>query len=390
MIDFDFINPTRIIFGKGKENEVGNIIAEYGFKRVLVVYGGNSTKKSGLYDRVIARLDEKGIFHCELGGITPNPELKFVIEGRKIARENKIDMILAVGGGSVIDTSKAVAASYYYSGDPFDFNLKKVTPDRTIRVGVILTISSAGSESSDSCVITNPETKRKQGFNHWRNRPLFAIENPELTYSVSKYQTAIGTADIMMHSMERYFNFSEENQLCDDLALAVVKNAMISGKNSVQNPTNYEARGQMMLASSLAHDGLTSIGKVSQFVVHPLEHAVSGYRPDVPHGAGIAICYLGWAKYVYKQDLPKFARLSRYLFNIDVEDDEKAAIIGIEAMRDFYLSIGLPTRLSEFGITESDLPILADLATGNGTRVIGRCPQSLDKKDVEAIYRLCL
>lgn len=390
MIDFDFVTPTRIIFGHKSEEKISEILSGYGFKNVLIVSGGNSIKKSGLYDRVIAKLDERKIAHHELSGIKPNPDKTFVVEGVKIAREAKIDALLAIGGGSVIDVAKSIGVSFYYDGDPFDFNLHKVKPTKSLPLGVILTIAAAGSESSDSCVINDNTIPFKQGFNSVLVRPLFAIEDPELTYSVPPYQTAAGITDIMMHSMERFFNDSDDNQLADIWALDLCKNVMIAGQKSLQNPTDYDARAQMMLDSSLSHDGLTALGKKSSFVVHPLEHALSGYKDDVTHGAGIAICYLGWARYVAPKAPHKFAILARALFNINDDDDKKAAIMGINAMRDFYLSIGMPTSLKEVGITDQDLPNLAGLASGNGTHVIGCCPQPLNEQDILAIYRLCL
>ena len=390
MIDFDYQLPTRIIFGRQSENKVGDILNFYGFKKVLVVYGGGSIVRSGLYDKVVLALKDAGIAHVELKGITPNPDKHFVNAGRTIALNEKVDALLAIGGGSVIDVAKAIGVSCFYEGDPFDFNLHKVKPSKTLPVGVILTIAAAGSESSDSCVISDDTTKIKQGFNSSVIRPVFAIEDPELTYGVSAYQTAAGISDIMMHSMERYFNTSDTNQLADEWALDLCKNVMIAGKKSLQNPTDYDARAALMLDSSLSHDGLTNLGKKFSFVVHPLEHAVSGYKSEVTHGAGVAICYLGWARYVYKKDVMKFAKLARKLFNILDDDEGKAAIMGINAMKEFYLSIGMPTSLHEVGIEEADLPKLARLASGNGTHVIGCCPQSLNEQDIEAVYRLCL
>ncbi len=390
MIDFDFRSPTRIIFGKDKENEIGHILKEYGFSRVLLVYGKSSVIKSGLLAKTIQNLDENSVFHVELGNIPANPTCDYPLKGVEIARNSKVDCVLALGGGSVIDTAKSIGVGYYYDGDPFDFNLKIATPKKSLPVGVILTIASAGSESSNSCVIQDNESKIKQGFNSDIVRPLFVIENPELTYSVSPFQTACGIADMMMHSIERYFNESGPYQLSDDWALALVKKVMEAGKAAYENPTDYNARAALMLFSSLAHDGLTSIGKKSIFVVHPLEHALSGYKQSITHGAGIAVVYLGWARYVYPLAKVKFARLARYLFNISDEDDEKAAIIGIESMKDFYKSIGLPTTFEELGLNENDISALVDLASKGGTRVVGLCPQPLDSKAVNTIYFNCL
>lgn len=390
MIDFDFVNPTRIVFGRKAEDKIGEISKGYGFKEYLIVSGGGSVKKSGLYDRVTAKLSEAGIGYCELTGITANPDWHLAEAGRDMARHFGVDAILAIGGGSVIDVAKSIGVSFFYDGSPFDFNLKKATPERTLPVGVILTIASAGSESSDSCVISDYANKIKQGFNSNLVRPLFAIEDPELTYSVPAYQTAAGIVDMMMHSIERYFGPSDDYQLADDWALDLCANVIKAGRKAMQSPNDYEARAALMLDSSLAHDGLTGIGKKTPFVVHPLEHALSGYRADITHGAGIAICYLGWARYVYRKETGKFARLGRRLFGINEPSDEKAAIMGINAMKDFYLSIGMPVSLKELGVKESDLPELARLASGNGAHVIGYCPQSLNEKDIEAVYRLCL
>lgn len=391
MRDFDFINPTRIVFGKNTEEKVGEIISEYGFKKVLFVYGRSSIKKTGLYEKVVSKLNEAGLLFVEYSGITPNPELKFVKECLEVARRFEPDCILAVGGGSVIDVCKGVAAGYYYDGDPFDFNLKKVTPKKVLPLGVIVTIAAAGSESSDSCVITDTETMTKTGFNHPLNRPLFAIENPELQYTLPSFQTGVGVADMLMHTMERYYGESDDNLLCDIWALDLLKHVVDNAKIVSKNPMNYDSRAALLLDSSLCHDGLTMIGKEKMpFVVHALEHAISGYRPDIAHGAGIAICYLGWAKYVFSKAPKKFADLGRKLFNINEQNDEKAAIMGIEAMKDFYVSLGIPTTLKEVGITEIDLPELARLASGNGTRVLGSYPQSLNEEDIKAVYALCL
>lgn len=390
MNDFDFRMPTRIIFGHKSEEKVASVFTQYGLKNILIVYGGGSIKASGLYDKVLALLDEAKIAHHELGGITPNPDKRFCLEGVSLARKNNVDGLLAIGGGSVIDVAKSIGVGFYYDGDPFDFNLHKVRPTKTLPLGVILTIAAAGSESSNSCVISDEEHFIKSGFNEDLIRPLFALEDPELTYSVSPKQTSAGIADIMMHSMERYFNESDANQLADDWALDLCKNVMVAGKAALANPNDYEARAALMLDSSLSHDGLTALGKKSVFVVHPLEHALSGYRKEVTHGVGIAVCYLGWARYFASKYPAKFAFLARRLFNISGDDEQKVAIMGVEAMKDFYVSIGLPTSLSELGITESDLPKLASLASGNGTRVIGCCPQSLDKQAIQAVYALCL
>lgn len=386
MNDFDFINPTRIVFGRDKEKEVGSLFASYGLKNILIVYGSDRIEKNGLLKKATDSLDEAGVKYTLFSGIRPNPTIQKAREGVELARKLQIDALLAIGGGSPIDTAKEIAAGYYYDGDPFDFNLKKAKPKKSLPVGVILTHASAGSESSDSAVIQDDVTKIKLGFNNNWNRPLFAIENPELTFDVSPFQTACGIVDSMMHSLERYFNPSPEFCVADDFALSVVKQIYEAGKKVMENPRDYEARGALMLLSSLSHDGLTGIGKGSVFVVHPLEHALSGYCPSLAHGAGIALVYPAWARHVLPRDVAKFAHLAEYVFNISEQDETKRAIIGIATMEEFFSSLGMPSSFADVGLTEKDIPALINIVTGNGTRVIGCCHQSLDEKDIGEIY----
>ncbi len=390
MIDFDFIAPTRLIFGKGAENKLGDTLESYGIKSVLLVYGGGSILRNGLYACLTKQMQKKGIAYDELKGIRANPTLESVLEGVKMTRQKHYDLIFAVGGGSVIDASKAIGVGHYYDGDPFDFNLKKAVPSKTLPVGVVLTISSAGSEMSNSCVISNDKTNVKQGFNSDLIRPLFAIENPELTYTVSPYQTAVGFCDTMMHSLERYFGDSDDLQLADDWALDLVANTMKAGVMALKDPFDYQARACLMLNSSLSHNGYTGIGKKYAFVVHPLEHALSGYRPDIAHGAGVALLFSAWANYVAPKHPAKFVRLAKRIFNLEGKDDVETSIMGIAAMKDFFHSVGMPTSFKEVGVDESDIEILADLASGNGTRVIGCYPQSLNRQDIVSIYRSLL
>lgn len=390
MMAFDFVNLTRIIFGEGKLDTVGAVLKSYGFKRVLLVYGGGSIKKNGAYDRLVKSLNEEGILFEELSGIKANPDLSFVVEGLEKLRKTPVDCILAVGGGSVIDVSKSLAVNFYHEGDPYAFNAHTETPKKALPVGVVLTLASAGSESSDSCVISDYKTNRKSGFNSPLNRPLFAIEEPSLTLSAPLFQKTCGIVDMMMHTIERYFYPTGSFTLTDRWALDLIREVRDNALRLMGKPTDPKTHGNLMLLSSLAHDGLTSLGKSGAFSVHPLEHALSAYRPEIAHGAGIAVCFLGWAKYVYTKDLLKFATLARSIFDIKEESDQKASIMGIEAMACFYQTLHMPTTFEELGLGEEDIPALANIATGNGTRVIGRCPQSLDIEDVKAIYRLCL
>ena len=389
MIDFQFVAPTKIVFGHQAEEKVGQVAQGFGFCHALIVYGSPRIEKD-LLPKVERLLQEAGIASTRFGGVRPNPLASKVREGVALARNVGADFVLAIGGGSPIDTAKSIAVGFYYDGDPFDFNLKKANPTKALPIGVVLTHASAGSEGSNSCVIQDDEIPFKGGINSDLVRPVFAIENPELTYGVSAYQTAAGASDIMMHSLERYFDPSGENQLCDDWALALVKNTMTAVKRVLKDPRDYEGRAALMLNSTLSHNGLTGLGKPFGFVVHPIEHALSGYRPDIVHGAGVALIFPAWAMYVHGRDEAKFARLARTLFNIDEPNDEKASIIGITAMKEFFSSIGMPTTLKEVGLGEDDIPSLASLATGNNTRMIGCCHQSLGKEDVEAILKALL
>ncbi len=386
MIDFDFVAPTRIIFGHSAEKRLSELLNAYNVHSVLLVYGGGSIKRSGLYDAVIEQLNRAKVAFFEISGIRANPTKESVFAGINILREHPCDLILAVGGGSVIDAGKSMGVGYYYDGDPFDFNLKKATPSKTLPLGVILTISSAGSEMSNSCVISDDASGIKLGFNNDLIRPLFALENPELTFTVSPYQTAVGFSDIIMHSLERYCGESDALQLADEWALDLIKNTMDAGKRALANPEDYEARAALMLNSSLSHNGYTGIGKRCPFVVHPLEHALSGYRPDIPHGAGVALLYPAWASYVCGKAPAKFAYLTKRIFNLEAKTELETAIMGVAAMKDFFHSVGMPTSFAEVGITKNDIPSLVRLASGNGTRVIGLYPQSLNEQDIENIY----
>ncbi len=390
MIDFEFVSPTKIVYGEDKENEIGSLIKSYGFKNVLIVYGGKHALKSGLIDRVRTSLDEAEVDYVELSGVQPNPIKELVEAGKELVLNNGCDLVLAIGGGSCIDTAKSIAVNVYHDGDVMDFNLGKDTPKKALPIGVILTIAAAGSELSDSCVISDESKQIKSGFHNDLVRPLFAIENPELTFSCPKYQTGAGIIDMMSHSLERYMCPSGNLQFCDTLALAVVKSIMEAGKAVNENPSNYNARGSLMILSGLAHNGLTSLGKKTSMVVHGAEHALSAYDPKITHGAGIGVCYLGWAKAYINELSHKLAESGRYLFDIEEKDDLKAAKKHIEMMEAFFKELGMPTTLSELGITEKDIETLADIATNKGAKKIGLAPMSLDKEHVIEIYKHCL
>lgn len=391
MMDFDFVSPTQIVFGKDAEKKAGALIESYGFSKIMLVHSGGSAVRSGLIDRVKEDLKQHNIAYVEVSGVRPNPEKDVVVKGLKLAHEEEIEMLLAVGGGSVIDTAKSIAVNFFYDGDPMDIHRKLAQPVAALPVGVILTIAAAGSELSNSAVLTDPAITVKSGLRSDLVRPIFALENPELTFGVPPYQTAAGIVDMMMHSMERYFNPSCPFQFSDDLALAICKSVYKAGVRAMEDPCDYDARGALMVLSGYAHNGITGLGKNNTFTVHGLEHILSAYNHDVTHGAGIAVCYLGWAKTYYKdpQLQKKLADFARFLFDLNIEDDEKAAIIGIDRMESFYKTIGMPVTLRELGFIESDLALLADLATGKGTRVVGACPQPLDREAVLRVYKEC-
>ena len=287
MENFVYETPTKVYFGKGEEDKVGELIKEYNPKKVLVHFGGGSARKSGLLDRVERSLTTSGLSYVLLGGVVANPELKLVREGIALCKKEGVDFILAVGGGSVLDSAKDIANGVANPEvDVWDFSLKKASPKKTLNKAAILTLAAAGSEMSNSCVITNEETGEKKGYGSSFNRMDFAIMNPELTYTVNAYQTACGAVDIAMHTIERYFCPGEDTYLTDAIAEAVIKTAIRSGVDSINNPTDYAARANMMWASSLAHNGLTQCGRDTQLVVHQLEHEISGMYRNVAHGAG--------------------------------------------------------------------------------------------------------
>ncbi len=388
--DFDYISPTRIIFGKSKELEIANVLNEYKVKKVLIHYGKNSVIKSGLLDKIKNQLNKSNIEFIELGGVRANPTLSLVKMGIEIIRKNPVELILAVGGGSVIDSAKLIAQGFYYHGDPYDFVISKEKPKQSLPVGVILTIAAAGSEMSSSCVISHDELKVKRGFNSPFNRPLFAIMNPELTFSVDKFQTACGIVDIMMHTLERYFNESTENELADELAEGLLKSVMTAGIKVYFNPNDYESRATLMLASSLSHNGLTSLGKKSYMPVHQLEHALSGEYDFVAHGAGLAMLFPVWADYYLHYDTKKFAKFARNVIGVEDKKDLSAAKEGIHVLREYFVGIGMPMNYNDLYIKNVDIEKLVDVVSANKTKAIPHHRKELDFKVADKIFRACI
>ena len=389
MFDFKYYTPTKLVFGKNTESKVADLVKEFGGTKVLIHYGGGSVVRSGLLKRVTDTLDAANINYVTLGGAVPNPHLGLVYEGIELVKKEKVDFLLAVGGGSAIDSAKAIGYGVANSGDVWDFYDYKRTAEGCLPLGVILTIAATGSEMSDSSVITKEEGLVKRGYSSDYGRPRFAIMNPELTMTLPDYQTACGCTDIMMHTMERYFTNGGNMELTDALAEGLLKTVK---KNAVilrDDPKNYDARAEVMWAGSLAHNGLTGCGNDGgDWMTHKLEHELGGLY-DVAHGAGLAAIWGSWARYVYKDCLPRF---KKYALNVmEVEDkgtDEEIALRGIEAMEDFYRSINMPTNLRELGVkaTEEDLVTMAHkCAVGvNGGKGSAKF---LREEDMLAIFR---
>lgn len=388
MLDFTYYAPTRVIFGKDKEKEVGKIIKEYGYKKIMMQYGKSSIKSTGLYDTVMNSLKENGIEVIEMGGVEPNPKITFIREAIKVAKKEKVEMILAVGGGSAIDSSKYTALGAKTDVDVWDFCMGKEKPKDALPVGCILTLAAAGSEMSASAVVTNLELNMKKGCTTDFNRCKFAIMNPELTFTVSKYQTACGVVDIMAHTMERYFTTAEPTDLTDRISESILKSVINAGKILMENPKDYNARANMMWASSLSHNNLTGCGRENYLAVHQLEHAVSGEFDQVAHGAGLAVLFPAWAKWAYKYNPSRFAQFARRVFDVNESDDEKASIKGIDEMAEFFASIGMPTKLSDFGITKESVDRLTELCTHFGTRTVKNYVP-MGEKEIKEIFNSC-
>ncbi len=388
MKDFNYCAPTRVIFGKNTELEVGKALKNAGATRVLMQYGGGSIKKSGLYDRVVKAIRDEGIELFELGGVQPNPHLSLVRKAIEIVREQKIDYLLAVGGGSAIDSTKATAVGAVYDGDVWDFYCGKAVPKKAMPVGVVLTIPAAGSEGSNSSVITNEDGWIKRGLGCDLTRPAFAIYNPELTYSLPAYQTAAGATDIMAHIMERYFTNEPDVDMTDRLCESVLKTIIRQAPVAVKEPDNYVARAEMMWASTVAHNDFLSCFRVGDWSSHQLSHELSGMY-DATHGAALAVAFPAWMTYVYKHDVQRFCRFAVEVMGVEMDffHPEETALKGIAALRAFFKSIGMPTTLSELGVPEDKLDVLADKVKRSADGTTGQFVK-LTRDDCLKIYQL--
>ncbi len=387
MLNFNYSIPTKIFFGKSQISVLGEQIKKYGSK-VLLAYGGGSIKNNGIYDKVIEIFKNNHIEFVELSGIDPNPRVTSVREGVKLCRENNIDFILAVGGGSTIDCSKVIAASYYYEGDPWDIVIKKAKINKSLPIGSILTLAATGSEMDSGAVISNMDTNEKLGVGHPSMAPKFSILDPEYTFTVPKNQTAAGTADIMSHIFEAYFSKTKDAYIQNRMAESILKTCIKYGKIAVEEPENYEARANLMWASSLAINGLLSYGKSEPWSVHPMEHELSAFY-DITHGVGLAILTPNWMKYVLSdENVNDFYEYGVNVWNINSDENKyEVAKKAINKTREYFNELGIPATLKEVGINEEKLEQMARAATRNGD-LGGFKP--LNTEDVLNIYKLSL
>ena len=389
MFDFNYYTPTKVVFGKNTELKVADLIREFGGTKVLIHYGGGSVIRSGLMQRVTDTLDAAGIPYVMLGGAVPNPHLGLVYEGIELCKKEGIDFLLAVGGGSAIDSAKAIGYGVTNEGDVWDFYDYKREVTACLPVGVILTLAATGSEMSDSSVITKEDGLIKRGYSSDYGRPKFAIMNPKLTMTLPDYQTACGCTDIMMHTMERYFTNGGNMEITDSMAEGLLRTVKANALILAKDPKNYDARAEVMWAGSLAHNGLTGCGNDGgDWMTHMLEHEMGGLY-DVAHGAGLAAIWGSWARYVYKNCLPRFKRYAINVMGVEpAGTDEEIALKGIEAMEDFYRSINMPTNMRELGISPTEEE-LKDMAHKCSVSVGGASGSArvLNEEDMLAIYR---
>ena len=379
MTDFHFLTPTEIVFGKSSEEHLTGLLAKYGAHKVLIHYGGGSAERSGLLTKIRTMLGSAGIAHVELGGVVPNPKLSLVRDGIALCKKEHVDFILAVGGGSVIDSSKGIGYGLAYDGDVWDFFDAEATPKDAVPVGVVLTIPASGSEMSDSTVLTNDELDLKRGCNSDLCRPTFAIMHPERTYTLPAFQTACGITDILMHTLERYFSKTHMD-ITDAIAEGLLRTVMDAGKKVLDDPFNYELRATIMWAGSLSHNGLTGCGAISDFGTHRLEHELSTMY-GVAHGAGLAALWCYWAKYVHAEDPSRFESLSKNVLG---------GAEPIQAMREFFHSIGMPASIRELigrRATDAEIEEMALRCSRGGDFKVGNF-KVLGQKEMLDIYKM--
>ncbi len=389
MDNFTFCNPTKIVFGKAAEEKCGEEISRYG-KNILLHYGGGSIKETGLYDRVTSSLKSAGIEYTELAGVKPNPRLSLVKEGIRLCREKKIDFILAVGGGSVIDSAKAISVGVPYTGDVWDFYTSRARAKSALPIGTVLTIPAAGSESSDGSVITKEEGLLKRAYGSDLLYPRISFLNPELAMTLPVQQIRNGITDIMAHLLERYFTNTGNVELTDRLIESVLKTVIHNGPLLIKNPDDYNAWAELMWSGTIAHNNLLNTGRTGDWGSHEIEHELSGIY-DVAHGAGLAVVFPAWMKYVYRHDITRFAQFAVRVWNVeqDFRSLEATALAGIAAFENFLLSIGQSVRLKGIGIDGSRLEEMSRKATNGDTRHLGQFVP-LWSNDILSILKLAM
>lgn len=390
MNNFVFYSPTEFVFGKNTEVQVGALARKYGAQKVMIVYGGGSVVRSGLLDRVKQSLQEAGVAYCEMGGVQPNPIDGKVYEGIQLCRREQVDMMLPVGGGSVIDTAKAIAAGALYDGDFWDFFIGRAKVEKALKVAVVLTIPAAGSEGSGNTVITKTETLQKLGLCAPEHlRPVFSIMNPELTYTLSAYQTACGIADMMAHIMERYFTNTPDveisDRLCEGTLTAIIKEAY----RVKQQPDNYAARANIMWCGTVAHSGICGVGREEDWASHALEHEISAIY-NVAHGAGLAVIFPAWMAFMAEHNPAKIAQFAHRVFDIPKSEDlEEMALAGTARLKHFFRYMGLPVSFKELGIEHPDIDRMLVSLQRNKGELLGNYVK-LTMTDCREIYRLAL
>lgn len=411
MNDFTFHLPTRFVFGRGVTDRVGAELAAAGYRHALVVYGQGSAVRTGTLGRVLSALDAAGIAHTELSGVRPNPEVGLVREGVELARGCGADLVLAVGGGSVIDTAKAIAVGVPYAGDVWDLFAKKAQPvaEGKLPVACVLTIPAAGSESSASCVISNDELLLKRGLSSELHRPVIAFMDPELAFTLPAYQIAAGVTDMIAHIMERYFSSVGPVPVTDNIACGIISALVDEAPRALADPTDYDAQANIMWASTLAHNDIAGLGRnaapggrAGGWECHGLEHELSAHHTQITHGAGLAVIFPAWMRYVWRSAPERFLSFGRSVFGVEPVDAEAdgvditpeeavadAVTATIDELQDFFVSMGMPRTLGELGVTTEDIPALLDtLEQNKGTRFGDLQPLTMD--DARAIYESCL
>lgn len=389
MFNFTIHTSTEVVFGRDIEKEIGTKLKALGAQRVLVHFGGSSARASGLLDRVEDSLRSAGLRFIELGGVQPNPKLSLVREGIKLCKRENIDFILAVGGGSVLDSAKGIGMGIATGRDPWEFASTGTAPDKMLPLGAVLTLAASGSETSNSCVLTNEETRQKRGITSQVNRPRISFLNPENTFSVSKFQTGCGIVDIMMHTLERYLTDGGETELTDRIAEGLLIATRDAGRRALADPCDYDARASLMWAGSVSHNDYTGCGRVRLFPVHKLEHELSAFRDEIAHGAGLSVLFPAWAMYVMEHDIPRFAQLANRVLGVEMDfaHPERTAREGILTLKRFFEEIDMPVHMAQLGIRPEDYETIAE----NTIKTVGGPVKSyvpLDKNAIIEIYRL--